>query len=198
MPYAANLIHAILRSRIESEPKEIDAVCGFANCCQRDARRFHFEFFPPKTDEGLESLRESVRALRDLDPTFVSVTYGAGGSTRDRTIELVSEIQRHYGLTAMAHLTCVGAGREEIAQVLDRLRLGDVTNVLALRGDPPKGEEAFTVPKDGFAYASELTAFIKERGEFCVGGACYPRRTRRMRRFYRRARSGSRPRKPCA
>ncbi len=135
---------------------------------------FSFEFFPPKTDEGLESLRDSVRALRDLDPTFVSVTYGAGGSTRDRTIELVAEIQRHYGLTAMAHLTCVGADRDEIAQVLDRLRLANVTNVLALRGDPPKGETAFTAPKDGFAYASELTSFIKERGEFCVGGACYP------------------------
>lgn len=135
---------------------------------------FSFEFFPPKTDEGLESLRESVRALRDLDPTFVSVTYGAGGSTRDRTIELVAEIQRHYGLTAMAHLTCVGADRDEIAQVLDRLRHANVTNVLALRGDPPKGETAFTAPKDGFAYASELTSFIKERGEFCVGGACYP------------------------
>ena len=135
---------------------------------------FSFEFFPPKTDEGLESLRESIRALRDLDPTFVSVTYGAGGSTRDRTIELVSEIQRHYGVTAMAHLTCVGAGREEISQVLDRLRQAHVTNVLALRGDPPKGEEAFTAPEDGFAYASELTAFVKERGEFCVGGACYP------------------------
>lgn len=135
---------------------------------------FSFEFFPPKTDEGLESLRESVRALRDLDPTFVSVTYGAGGSTRDRTIELVSEVQRHYGLTAMAHLTCVGASRDEIAHVLDRLKLGHVTNVLALRGDPPKGEETFTPPADGFAYASELTAFIKQRGDFCIGGACYP------------------------
>lgn len=135
---------------------------------------FSFEFFPPKTDEGLESLRSSILALRDLDPTYVSVTYGAGGTTRDRTIELVSEIQRHYGLTTMAHLTCVGASREEIGQVLDRLKLGDVKNVLALRGDPPKGESSFQAPADGFAYASELTTFIKERGDFCIGGACYP------------------------
>ncbi|MCA9254276.1 MAG: methylenetetrahydrofolate reductase [NAD(P)H] [Phycisphaerales bacterium] len=135
---------------------------------------FSFEFFPPKTDEGLESLRESVRSLRDLSPTFVSVTYGAGGSTRDRTIELVSEVKRHYDLTAMAHLTCVGASRDEIGQVLDRLKLGQVENVLALRGDPPKGEESFTPPADGFSHASELTAYIRERGDFCIGGACYP------------------------
>lgn len=135
---------------------------------------FSFEFFPPKTDAGLESLRESVRSLRDLDPTFVSVTYGAGGSTRDRTIDLVTEIQRHYGLTAMAHLTCVGASQNEIAEVLDRLAAGQVDNVLALRGDPPKGETDFTKHEDGFGYASELTAFIRERFDFCVGGACYP------------------------
>ena len=135
---------------------------------------FSFEFFPPKTDAGLDSLRESVRSLRDLDPTFVSVTYGAGGSTRDRTIDLVTEIQRHYGLTAMAHLTCVGASKNEIADVLGRLHAGEVHNVLALRGDPPKGETNFTRPADGFGYASELTAFVKEQFEFCIGGACYP------------------------
>lgn len=135
---------------------------------------FSFEFFPPKTDEGLESLRNSVRALRDLDPTYVSVTYGAGGSTRDRTIELVAEIQRHYGLTAMAHLTCVGASQEEIGHVLERLKLGGVKNVLALRGDPPKGETSFKAAEGGFEYASELTAYIKQRGDFCIGGACYP------------------------
>jgi methylenetetrahydrofolate reductase (NADPH) len=135
---------------------------------------FSFEFFPPKTDAGVQQLRESVRALRDLNPSFVSVTYGAGGSTRDRTIELVAEIQRHYGIEAMAHLTCVGSSRDEIAQILERLRAAGIDNVLALRGDPPKGESRFVPPADGFAYANELAAFIKQNFGFCVGGACYP------------------------
>jgi len=135
---------------------------------------FSFEFFPPKTDAGLQQLRESVRALRDLNPSFVSVTYGAGGSTRDRTLELVAEIQRHYGIEAMAHLTCVGASRQEIADILQRLQAAGIDNVLALRGDPPKGETRFTPPADGFAYANELAAFIKQNFTFCIGGACYP------------------------
>jgi len=135
---------------------------------------FSFEFFPPKTDAGLESLRESIRALRDLRPSFVSVTYGAGGSTRDRTIELVAEIQRHYGFQAMAHLTCVGATREEIATVLDRLKSAGLDNVLALRGDPPKGQERFEATEGGFRYANELAAYIRQNYPFCVGGACYP------------------------
>lgn len=136
---------------------------------------FSFEFFPPKTPAGLDQLRASVRALRDLSPTFVSVTYGAGGSTRDRTIELVSEIQRHYGINVMAHLTCVGASREEISAVLGRLAEAGINNVLALRGDPPKGDASFTPSADGFSYASQLTAHIREQfPKMCVGGACYP------------------------
>ncbi len=135
---------------------------------------FSFEFFPPKTNSGLDQLRASVRALRDLHPSFVSVTYGAGGSTRDRTIELVAEIQRHYGIETMAHLTCVGARREEIAQVLERLRAAGVENVLALRGDPPKGETKFAAVEGGFRYASELASFVKAAYPFCLGGACYP------------------------
>jgi methylenetetrahydrofolate reductase (NADPH) len=113
--------------------------------------------------------------LRDLSPTFVSVTYGAGGSTRDRTIELVSEIQRHYGIEVMAHLTCVGAGRDEIHAVLSRLFSAGIENVLALRGDPPKGAAGFSPAPDGFHYASELTAFIREHfPAMGIGGACYP------------------------
>jgi methylenetetrahydrofolate reductase (NADPH) len=135
---------------------------------------FSFEFFPPKTDAGMDQLRLSVRALRDLSPSFVSVTYGAGGSTRDRTIELVSEIQRHHGINVMAHLTCVGATRDEIAAVLDRLGTAGIENVLALRGDPPKGQEHFVAVDGGFRYADELAAFIKKNYQFCVGGACYP------------------------
>ncbi len=135
---------------------------------------FSFEFFPPKTEQGVENLRQTIRSLRDLNPTFVSVTYGAGGSTRDRTIELVMEIQRHYGVEAMAHLTCVGATREEIHAVLERLAEGGVDNVLALRGDPPKGEETFVPVDGGFRYSNELTSYIKNHFRFGVGGACYP------------------------
>lgn len=135
---------------------------------------FSFEFFPPKTDNGLEQLRQSVRSLRDLQPTFVSVTYGAGGSTRDRTIELVAEIQRHYGVEAMAHLTCVGSTGEEIGSVLQRLQQAGVDNILALRGDPPKGAEKFEATAGGFRYANELAEFIKATHPFCIGGACYP------------------------
>ncbi len=135
---------------------------------------FSFEFFPPKTDQGVESLRQTIRSLRDLNPTFVSVTYGAGGSTRDRTIELVTEIQRHYGVEVMAHLTCVGATRDEIHAVLERLAQGGVDNVLALRGDPPKGEAAFVPVDGGFRFASELAAYVRTHFRFGVGGACYP------------------------
>ncbi|HUN82312.1 MAG TPA: methylenetetrahydrofolate reductase [NAD(P)H] [Phycisphaerae bacterium] len=135
---------------------------------------FSFEYFPPKTDAGLHGLRETIRGLHDLSPTFVSVTYGAGGSTRDRTIDLVAEIQRHYGVEAMAHLTCVGSSQEELGAVLGRLQTAGVDNVLALRGDPPKGETQFTPAPDGFRYASELAGFIRRNFGFCIGGACYP------------------------
>jgi len=135
---------------------------------------FSFEFFPPKTDAGVENLRAAIAALRDLKPSYVSVTYGAGGSTRDRTIELVGEIQRHYGINAMAHLTCVGSTREEIHHILERLQAAGIENVLALRGDPPKGETAFVKTEGGFGFANELTAYIRDNFDFCIGGACYP------------------------
>jgi methylenetetrahydrofolate reductase (NADPH) len=135
---------------------------------------FSFEFFPPKTDEGLDALRRTVHALRELQPTYVSVTYGAGGSTRDRTVELVTEIQRENPFQAMAHLTCVGSSRADLVAVLDRLAAGGVENVLALRGDPPKGAAKFEPAPDGFRYASELAAFIRSGYRFCLGGACYP------------------------
>ena len=139
-------------------------------------RLFSFEFFPPKTDAGVVKLEQTIRELADLEPAFVSVTYGAGGSTRDRTIELVTRIQKNDGITAMAHLTCVGAGRDEIGAVLERLIEGGVENVIALRGDPPAGAETFQVPPDGFAYASDLVAFIRRRygTRLCLAGAAYP------------------------
>lgn len=135
---------------------------------------FSFEFFPPKTEKGLERLWASLVQLAKLEPDFVSVTYGAGGSTRMRTLELVGRIKRELGIEPVAHLTCVGASRDELAAIVDGLAEQDVFNILALRGDPPTGEEDFVAPADGFAHATELISFIKGRGEFCVGAACYP------------------------
>ena len=137
---------------------------------------FSFEFFPPKTPQGVESLFATVAELRPLAPAFVSVTYGAGGSTRDLTIELVGRIKREAGIEAMAHLTCVGSGRREIRATLARLAEAGIENVLALRGDPPRGEAAFVRPTDGFGFASELVAFIRDDPDFdfCLGAACYP------------------------
>lgn len=133
-----------------------------------------FEFFPPRDEAGFARVRKTLASLRELQPTYVSVTYGAGGSTRDRTIELVTQIRRDYGIESMAHLTCVGASRDELRAVLQRLRDGGVENVLALRGDPPAGETAFTPHPDGLEYASELAAMAREQFDFCLGGACYP------------------------
>ncbi len=141
---------------------------------KRDRPVVSFEFFPPRTDGGFTKLFETIAELKRLDPAFVSVTWGAGGSTRAKTIEIVSRIQREVGLTAMAHLTCVGLPREEIAEILDRLQSEGIENVLPLRGDPPKDAVDFVAPAGGFGYANELTAFIRTRWDLCLGGACYP------------------------
>ena len=139
-----------------------------------DRRAVSFEFFPPKDDAGFASLFATIEALKALDPSYVSVTYGAGGSTRRRTVELVKRIKHEIGIESMAHLTCVGANRDEIDSVLDNLAAAGLENVLPLRGDPPKGESEFVPPPGGFRYANELVAFIRERHSFCLGGACYP------------------------
>ncbi|MDF3068558.1 MAG: 5,10-methylenetetrahydrofolate reductase [Polyangiaceae bacterium] len=133
-----------------------------------------FEFFPPKDQEGVARLFGTVAELAPFAPSYVSVTYGAGGSTRQLTVELVGRIQREVGIDAMAHLTCVGATREELGGVLDQLESAGVGNVIALRGDPPQGASSFVTPEGGFGHASELCAFIKSRGDFCIAGACYP------------------------
>ena len=134
-----------------------------------------FEFFPPKNDEGKEKLFHTVEALKPCQPSFVSVTYGAGGSTRDRTIDLVGRIKRDLGIETMAHLTCVGSTRDEIREILERLVDVGVENILALRGDPPKGETEFQKVEGGFGYASELVKFIRDEGfPVCVGAAFYP------------------------
>jgi methylenetetrahydrofolate reductase (NADPH) len=136
---------------------------------------FSFEFFPPETPEGEKQLWETLEDLRSLEPGFVSVTYGAGGSTRDRTIELVTHIKERTGIEPMAHLTCVGHTKAEIAEVLSRLAKARIENVLALRGDPPKGQTAFQRTEGGFGYANELVEFVREQDlGFCVGGAGYP------------------------
>ena len=138
---------------------------------------FSFEFFPPKTEDGVRQLFASVEALRPLAPAFVSVTYGAGGSTRAKSLELVTRLKREAEIEAMAHVTCVGASRAELAEVLDEIAAAGIQNVLALRGDPPRGQLRFEPHPEGFRYASELVAFIRsqpERWRFCIGAAAYP------------------------
>jgi len=136
---------------------------------------FSFEFFPPKNVEGEDKLYQTIDELRSLSPDFVSVTYGAGGSTRAKTLEWVSKIHNEDKITAMAHFTCVGASRDEIHKSLKEFSEKGIRNIMALRGDPPKGETKFTPPEDGFAYASELIRFIKETGlDFSIGAAAYP------------------------
>jgi methylenetetrahydrofolate reductase (NADPH) len=132
---------------------------------------FSFEFFPPKTDRGFASLYRTIQDLEPLNPDFVSVTWGAGGSTRRKTVGIVIQIQQGIGIETMAHLSCVGSGPVEIAETLDALQAGGIENVLALGGDRPPGYEP---PPGAFSYANEPAGFIRSRWGFCVGGACYP------------------------
>ncbi|HLH54489.1 MAG TPA: methylenetetrahydrofolate reductase [NAD(P)H] [Verrucomicrobiae bacterium] len=133
-----------------------------------------FEFFPPKTDDGDRTLFEkTIPMLMKSRPDYCSVTYGAGGSTRDKTLRIVDRIQREHKLTAVAHLTCVCSTREQIRELLSQIRSLGVKNVLALRGDPPGGGEFVPTP-GGFEYSSELVRFIREQGDFCVGVAGFP------------------------
>jgi methylenetetrahydrofolate reductase (NADPH) len=133
-----------------------------------------FEFFPPKTGEGEQNLLEKhIPALLRARPDFCSVTYGAGGGTRDKTLGIVDRIQRHHGLTALAHLTCVGHTREQVRELLDQIRGLGCKNILALRGDPPGGG-LFQSIAGGFEFAAQLVRFIRESGDFCVGVAGFP------------------------
>jgi methylenetetrahydrofolate reductase (NADPH) len=133
-----------------------------------------FEFFPPKTAEGEQNLLEKhIPALLQANPDFCSVTYGAGGSTRDKTLMIVDSIQRQHGLTALAHLTCVGHTREQVGELLDKIRSLGCQNILALRGDPPGGG-TFQPTPGGFEFASQLVRFIRESGDFSIGVAGFP------------------------
>lgn len=133
-----------------------------------------FEFFPPKTDEGFTALFKTIHELKPLNPSYVSVTYGAGGSTRAKTVELTERVQAELGIRAMSHLTCVGHTKEEIGAILDDLWAKGVRNVLALRGDPPAGSAQFQPTPGGFAVSRELVEFVRQRHDFCIGVAGYP------------------------
>lgn len=135
---------------------------------------FSFEFFPPRSDEAHVHLLETVATLRELRPAFVSVTYGAMGSTRARTVEISKQIQNDIGLTVMAHVTCVGSSRADIRLTLNEIEAAGIQNVLALRGDAPRDAAASGGLNGPFAHASDLAAMIERNYHFCIGGACYP------------------------
>jgi methylenetetrahydrofolate reductase (NADPH) len=135
---------------------------------------FSFEFFPPKTDAGEQNLYAALEELKQLEPSFVSVTYGAGGSDRERTLEIVKRIRAKHGLEAMAHFTCVGATVPQLRETLDEMQRGGIDNVLALRGDPPAGEEAWTKTDGGLEFSRELVELITADYPFAVGAACFP------------------------
>ena len=151
----------------------------FRFAAERGEPVFSFEFFPPKNDTGVAALFDTLRALRPLGPSFVSVTWGAGGSSRGRTLEMVTRIKRETEIEAMAHVTCVGVSRNELEEQLAVICDAGISNVLALRGDPPRGQREFIAHPDGLAHASDLVQLAQEvaakRGvELCVGAACYP------------------------
>lgn len=133
------------------------------------------EFFPPRDDAGVDALRATAAALKRMQPDFVSVTYGAGGSTRERTTQVSDILRRECSFTVMPHLTCIGHTRAELAEVADRIHAAGFRNIMALRGDPPKGETTFTPSPDGLRYASDLVELLKSRHpDFCLGVGGYP------------------------
>jgi len=133
------------------------------------------EFFPPKDDAGVQALRATATVLKKLAPDFVSVTYGAGGSTRERTAQVSAMLRSEFGLTVMPHLTCVGHSRDELNEIATKHHTAGLRNIMALRGDPPKGISEFKPAPDGLSYANELVSLLKARhADFCLGVAGYP------------------------
>jgi methylenetetrahydrofolate reductase (NADPH) len=140
----------------------------------RDGIAFSCEFFPPRTDKGEENLWNCIQELKVVNPAYVSVTYGAGGSTQDRTKRIVTRIKAETDLDPVAHLTCVGSTKEQLGELLDEYKAAGIENILALRGDAPEGMDRFEATAGGFSYATDLTRFIHERGDFSIGVASYP------------------------
>jgi len=136
-----------------------------------DKPTLSFEVFPPKTSQNFESVRLAVEEIAALKPDFMSVTYGAGGGTSDFTADIAEDIQKNFGVPALAHMTCVSSSRKKVRSVTDTLKDKGIANILALRGDIPQG---FDIASADYHYASELIREIRERGDFCIGGACYP------------------------
>ena len=144
------------------------------NLFAQKKRVLSFELFPPKRDGNLETLFNTVEELRQLAPDYISITYGAGGSSRDMTYDIALRL-KETGILPLVHFTCVGHSRAEIKQLLDKLKVASIENLLALRGDPPKGQNTFTPAPDGFRYANELVQYIRTEGyDFCLGVAGYP------------------------
>ncbi|MGE3540657.1 MAG: methylenetetrahydrofolate reductase [NAD(P)H] [Candidatus Tectimicrobiota bacterium] len=141
---------------------------------QTQPHTFSFEFFPPKTAQDVEDLFARARELQAYGPSFISVTYGAGGSTRRNTIDLVHRFQHELGLVSMAHLTCVGHSQAELREVLAELQEHGIENLMCLRGDPPRGQSQFVPAPDGFTYAHQLVTLARSLGDFCIGVAGYP------------------------
>lgn len=133
-----------------------------------------FELFPPKTDKGMEELERRLPRLIDLNPAFITVTYGAMGSTQARTLEIASLIKNRFGKETAHHLTCVGAGRDQIDRILEEIRAHNIENIVALRGDPPRGEKEFQPPPDGYRYANQLVEHIRQTRSFSIAVAGYP------------------------
>ena len=146
-----------------------------AKILEKQKTTLSFEFYPPRTDKGFSRLFETIAELAYLEPGYVSVTYGAGGSTRERTHRLITKIQQTTPLTVVSHLTCVGHSKDDIQGILEKYTRSGIQNILALRGDPPTGDPDFQPSADGFAYAQELVAFIKERfPQMGIGVAGFP------------------------
>jgi methylenetetrahydrofolate reductase (NADPH) len=135
---------------------------------------FSFEFFPPRTDEGQRTLEGTLEILKEDTPDYVSVTYGAGGTTRERTVEITKWIKQNLGIEAMAHLSLVGEAEDRLVEILEEIRAAGIENVLALRGDPPRGETEWTPHPGGLRYSVELIRLVKERFDFSIGAACFP------------------------
>ena len=146
--------------------------CKIRDILKDQTPQVSFEIFPPKTDAGYDSVLSAAEKIAALKPSFISVTYGAGGGTSKNTVSIASHIKDDFGVTSLAHLTCVSSTREEVHQVIDKLKEKKIDNILALRGDIPK-DNSFPLPNQ-YRYACELIEDIKQQGDFCIGAACYP------------------------